>query len=115
MHVCAQVHILPVALGKAAGMAEFTYYPRMPGNTTRKPAEKRALQAEHMSPSFFEDSAVFSCQVVTLEDVMQRYSIPAIDLLKVNKLLNLHSMRVLKLPAAACNNALINGHRMWAD
>jgi hypothetical protein len=78
-----QVHVLPLALGKTRRSADFTYYPNMPGNSTSRPAEKATLQRGSMDAAFFAESTEYSCQVMTLDDVIQQHGIPSIDLLKV--------------------------------
>ena len=81
-----QVHILPVGLGRETGQRVFTYYPRMPGNSTARPQEKVALQSGSMRPSFFQDAQQVTCEVLTLDDVMTEHGIQRIDLLKVRVL-----------------------------
>ncbi len=82
----AQVSIVPVALGSSAGTAPFTYYPKMPGNSTSRPAEKEALQSGCMHASRFEGASTHACQVITLDDFMRHHAVTQIDLLKVSAL-----------------------------
>ncbi len=73
-----------VALGAAPGAAEFTYYPRMPSNSTRAPREKRALQAGVMRAARFERARAVRCEVVRLGDALRGARVEAVDLLKVD-------------------------------
>ncbi|BDA42418.1 probable sterol 3-beta-glucosyltransferase at C-terminar half [Coccomyxa sp. Obi] len=79
-----QVTVVPMALGRTATTKDFTYYPRMPGNTTSKPVEKAALQEGCMDASYFEHASTHACQVTTLDDLMRQHAIIKIDLLKVD-------------------------------
>jgi hypothetical protein len=44
-----------------ARCAPFTFYPRMPGNSTTRPAEKRMLQGGCMRPALFQGAQVREC------------------------------------------------------
>lgn len=71
------------ALGRSTSTKPFTYYPMMPGNSTSRPAEKAALQADCMRAAFFDDASTHSCQVTTLDKFMLDHDITQINLLKV--------------------------------
>ena len=79
-----QVHALPVGLGKSSGQGMLTYYPSMPGNSTRRPEEKAALQRGAMSPEYFEGALQLSCNFITMDDLVTRSGIEHINLLKVS-------------------------------
>jgi len=64
--------------------AAFTFYPRMPGNSTSRPAEKARLQGGCMRPAFFEGAMEVQCAVTTLSRLMRDYGLGTIELLKVD-------------------------------
>lgn len=64
--------------------AAFTFYPRMPGNSTMRPVEKARLQGSCMRRAFFEGASEVQCAVTTLSRLMRDYRLATIELLKVD-------------------------------
>eukprot|EP00040_Diaphanoeca_grandis_P019633 m.103822 g.103822 ORF g.103822 m.103822 type:complete len:298 (+) comp27519_c0_seq2:172-1065(+) len=73
-----------IALGARDEHVDFTYYPNMPGNSTRWPEEKETLQRDKMSDSKFEGAVQVSVHVRTLSDVFADERIARVNLLKVD-------------------------------
>lgn len=86
MYVLFQVQVLHLGLcaSTAEVNAQFTYYPNMPGNSTRHPDEKMELQKHIMaSPYAYSNSQIYLCQLMTLSAVMDANNFAEVDLLKV--------------------------------
>ena len=75
---------MEIAVGSCQCHTIMTYYPRMPGNSTRCPAEKMQLQAGYMDDSFFLDTQRHLCRVTTLSHILSQRGIRQIELLKVH-------------------------------
>lgn len=82
-----QVSIVPCGAGREASKQVFTWYPRMPGNSTACPDLKRSLQEGHVEASMWEGACEYLCEVVPLTTLIEREHLPRIDLLKVRKAL----------------------------
>lgn len=80
----SSVTVVPYALGKAEDRVGFTLYPRMPGNSTRHPAEKRELQGSCMAAAWFAGASAVQCRVRTLSSIIDELGIACIHLLKVD-------------------------------
>ena len=80
----SRVTVLPLAVGAAPSLQTFSYWPRMPGNSTAKPAEKVALQAAAQSASRFSEQQLFNCEVATVSAIIRAHQISHIDLLKID-------------------------------
>ena len=79
-----RVTCVAAALGSGEGSAELTYYPRMPGNSTRYPAEKRQLQGSCMRPTWFDGSSMVEWQGRTLSSIFDEYELSTVHLLKLD-------------------------------
>ncbi|GBG81514.1 hypothetical protein CBR_g32503 [Chara braunii] len=89
-------HVRAIQVGLGAGgnglqlaegstnSATFTYYPEMPGNSTFKPLEKKALQSAYMVPKFFRNPQLFKCQLKTLSEIICEEALERINLLKID-------------------------------
>jgi FkbM family methyltransferase len=93
--LCANTRALPCVRAERTGVvaaaapgeqARFTYYPRMPGNSTLHPAEKAALQGAAVARRFWEGASQVECPVTTLSAFMQAHLAPdeRIALLKID-------------------------------
>jgi hypothetical protein len=76
---------LDVGAGSESREQQFTWYPRMPGNSTANPAEKEKLQGNHMDPICFKGAGCYSCRVEPLEMILEREGLDHVDLLKVKR------------------------------
>jgi len=73
-----------LAVGSTREEVFFTYYPNMPGNSTRWPDEKEELQKGKMSQSKFDGAVKVKVCVDTLSDIFAEENIERVDLLKVD-------------------------------
>lgn len=78
------VTVVPAALGEAECRSGFTLYPRMPGNSTRHPAEKRQLQGSCMAASWFDGASTVLCRVRKLSSVIDELGLTRVHLLKLD-------------------------------
>lgn len=92
LHNVSDVEALPVGLASKASTEKLTYFPKLPGNSTIKPDEKKKLfelaakvneqAAAHLR---FEDSQQFDVQLERLSDILDTYpSFTRIDFLKID-------------------------------
>ncbi len=81
--ITSQVHVFDVGAGSKSEEQQFTWYPRMPGNSTANPVEKQKLQGSHMDPTCFEGACCYTCRVEPLEMILEREGLDHVDLLKV--------------------------------
>ncbi|KAI0437846.1 FkbM family methyltransferase [Xylaria telfairii] len=92
LHNISGVEALPFGLASKAGTEKLTYFPKLPGNSTIKPEEKKklfelAVQVDEQAAANlrFEDSQQVDVQLERLSNILNTYpSFARIDFLKID-------------------------------